>query len=370
MVKAAARTDNTIRTHDGTEAGARNSHVSADSSLPPRFPSGWFSAGFSHEIRPGQCVSRRFMGQEIVVFRTSSGRLFVFDAYCPHLGAHLGHGGTVRGEVLRCPFHGFTFDGSGACAGTPYPDKRTPAMRVGTWPVREVGGAITIYYDPHRRPPTWELGGPTADGRWRTLRTKTWRFRGHPQETSENAVDFGHLTELHKFSRTRVLERPQLDGPRLTLRWVFTWSPGLWLENLLANRGVSIQASSKVTVDGLGFSMVETAISPLGLYYRQLVLATPVDHEHVDLRTSVSLRRFADQGKRWRPLHFLGEAVAERLLLVAIKRELERDIKVWRAKAYLPSPKLAHGDGPIGPYRVWARQFYQTGEHDDDIRHA
>jgi phenylpropionate dioxygenase-like ring-hydroxylating dioxygenase large terminal subunit len=311
-------------------------------------------------------VARRFAGQEIVVFRTASGRLSALDAYCPHLGAHLGHGGTVAQEELRCPFHGFTFDGSGACTGSPYDGKRTPAMRVGSWPVREVAGAIMIYHDPRRREPSWELGGPAPGGRWRALRTKKWQFRGHPQETSENAVDFGHLTELHGFSRTRVLERPRLDGPRMTLKWAFAFSLGSRFEALLANRGVSMVATSKLTVDGLGFSMVETTVSPFGLSYRQLVLATPVDAEQVELRTSVSLRRFADQRKRWRPLHFVGEALIERLILAAIGRELERDIVVWRAKSYLPVPRLAPGDGPIGQYRVWARQFYQPEERADD----
>ena len=30
-------------------------------------------------------------------------------AHCPHMGAHLGFGGRVVGEAIRCPMHGFSF---------------------------------------------------------------------------------------------------------------------------------------------------------------------------------------------------------------------------------------------------------------------
>lgn len=45
------------------------------------------------------------------------GELRVFDAFCPHQGAHLGHGGSLDDDCLRCPFHGFHFDPEGRCIG-------------------------------------------------------------------------------------------------------------------------------------------------------------------------------------------------------------------------------------------------------------
>ena len=38
----------------------------------------------------------------------------VMHAFCPHMGAHLGMGGVVVGNLLQCPFHGWSFDTSGA----------------------------------------------------------------------------------------------------------------------------------------------------------------------------------------------------------------------------------------------------------------
>ena len=75
-------------------------------------------------------LRRRFMGEDVVIYRTAGGVLRVVEPYCPHLGAHLGYGGKVQGEELVCPFHHFRFDASGACAATSY----------GTAPLGVAGG--------------------------------------------------------------------------------------------------------------------------------------------------------------------------------------------------------------------------------------
>jgi phenylpropionate dioxygenase-like ring-hydroxylating dioxygenase large terminal subunit len=78
--------------------------------LPP-YPNGWYCVGLSKDLVSGQVKSVQFIGEELVLFRTASGKVHAMDAYCPHLGGHFGHGGTVEGETIRCPFHGFCFDG-------------------------------------------------------------------------------------------------------------------------------------------------------------------------------------------------------------------------------------------------------------------
>lgn len=55
-------------------------------------------------------------------WRGESGAAYIADAYCPHLGAHLGVGGKVKKECIECPFHGWTFEGSddGKLVNIPY----------------------------------------------------------------------------------------------------------------------------------------------------------------------------------------------------------------------------------------------------------
>ena len=86
-------------------------------SLPP-YPTGWYAFGLASELAPGGVLSRPFMGDDLVVYRTRSGVLRAVEPYCPHLGAHLGHGGRVDGELIVCAFHAFAYDTAGACVRT------------------------------------------------------------------------------------------------------------------------------------------------------------------------------------------------------------------------------------------------------------
>ncbi|MDJ0010553.1 Rieske 2Fe-2S domain-containing protein, partial [Gordonia alkanivorans] len=66
-------------------------------------PTGWLQVAWSTEIAVGTVHTMNYFGREMVAWRSRSGRISVFDAYCEHIGAHLGHGGHVEGENLVCP---------------------------------------------------------------------------------------------------------------------------------------------------------------------------------------------------------------------------------------------------------------------------
>src|SRR5688572_9753260 len=93
------------------------------------FPRGWFAVAFSSDVPAQGVVAMRYFGRDLIAYRGTSGRAFVTEAYCPHLGAHLAHGGVVEGETIRCPFHGWKFEG-GKCVGVPYTDKIPPKARI------------------------------------------------------------------------------------------------------------------------------------------------------------------------------------------------------------------------------------------------
>ena len=90
------------------------------SRFPFPIPNGWFAMCFSDELVAGQIKRLRYVARELVAMRGDDGVARVFDAHCAHLGAHIGHGGKVEGDGVRCPFHGWRFDGSGACVEVPY----------------------------------------------------------------------------------------------------------------------------------------------------------------------------------------------------------------------------------------------------------
>ena len=52
-------------------------------------------------IWPSVSPNLRYFDQELVIFRTESGAVKVLDAYCPHMGAHLGYGSVIRRVEAR-----------------------------------------------------------------------------------------------------------------------------------------------------------------------------------------------------------------------------------------------------------------------------
>ena len=67
-------------------------------------PFGWFVVCYSDELAKGEVKPVTYFERELVVWRGEDGAPRVLDAYCPHLGAHLGYGGKVNGQRYSMPF--------------------------------------------------------------------------------------------------------------------------------------------------------------------------------------------------------------------------------------------------------------------------
>ena len=65
---------------------------------------GWYLVAYQDEVPPG--VAPLDVGGRRLMTVREDDRVRVFDADCPHRGAHLGHGGRVVGDCVECPFHG------------------------------------------------------------------------------------------------------------------------------------------------------------------------------------------------------------------------------------------------------------------------
>src|SRR5262249_47520032 len=101
----------------------------------PAFPTGWFRVADARDLAVGSVRALHCLGQDLVLWRSADGAARVFDAHCPHLGAHLGVGGRMVDGALQCPFHGWRFDAGGACVGAP--GRRAPTAGLRAWAVRE-----------------------------------------------------------------------------------------------------------------------------------------------------------------------------------------------------------------------------------------
>lgn len=130
----------------------------------PRHPTGWFAVAFSRDLAPGELTPLRCFGRELVLHRGESGRAVLMDAYCPHRGAHMGHGGTVRRHEIRCPVHHWRVGPDGACTAIPWAD-RPMKVDVGTFPLVDRNGVIGAWHDAAQGPPSWQPSThPLPDG--------------------------------------------------------------------------------------------------------------------------------------------------------------------------------------------------------------
>ncbi len=103
----------------------------------------WHPVGLSHSIEAGSSAGTRLFGQELVVWRDTSGMAHVWEDRCPHRGMKLSFG-FVRGDHIACLYHGWQYDRGGYCQYIPaHPDLEVPkTFKVPVYLTQEQGGMI------------------------------------------------------------------------------------------------------------------------------------------------------------------------------------------------------------------------------------
>ena len=178
--------------------------------FPFPIPNGWFQVAYSDELAPRELRGLHYFDSELVLYRGEDGRARVLDAYCPHLGAHLGCGGEVRGNRIRCPFHAWEFDSDGKCVAIPYAEKIPPKASIRSWPVDEKNGMIMVHHHKQEKPPSFEVPvvPEYASPEWTDYYRRDWIIRSRNQEMAENSVDPAHFMYVH---RTQELPRAEAE---------------------------------------------------------------------------------------------------------------------------------------------------------------
>ncbi|MFO0684333.1 MAG: Rieske 2Fe-2S domain-containing protein [Sandaracinus sp.] len=326
--------------------------VDPSANLYANFPSGWFLLALSTELRPGQLLTRRLAGRDVVLFRTESGRAAAVDPYCPHMGAHFGHGGCVKGEGIVCPFHAFAFAPDGKCIATGYGTPPPPKLRVASYEVHETHGLVLVWLGTAGEAPTFRVPDIDLTG-WMDATYKTYDMRGHPQETSENSCDLGHLGIVHGYKSVKILRELRPDPGYLSVKYAMD-RPYIQELAFLGD----LYAEFFIHVYGLGYSRVEVEVPRFGLRTRHLVFATPTDTERLRLTIGFAHERIGPKSLLARLPTEVVNRIVRRLGMFAFSHDVQQDFDVWNHKKYVHPPQLAVGDGPIGTYRRWAKQFY------------
>jgi phthalate 4,5-dioxygenase oxygenase subunit len=117
----------------------------------------WFPALLTEELSEpdGAPVRVRLLGEDLIAFRDSRGEVGLVSAYCPHRRAPMFFGRNEE-RGLRCVYHGWKFDRSGACVDMPSepPDSLFKSkVRIEAYPTYEAGGIVWTYMGPPEQQP-------------------------------------------------------------------------------------------------------------------------------------------------------------------------------------------------------------------------
>jgi phenylpropionate dioxygenase-like ring-hydroxylating dioxygenase large terminal subunit len=160
----------------------------------------WMPAIASEELPTPDSppVRIKLLGEELIGYRTTSGAVGVVQNACPHRGASLFFGRNEE-EGLRCVYHGWKFDVTGACVDMPSEPAESnfrTKVRARAYPTRERNGVIWAYLGPRERdnlPPLPELEGNMHDEYTVTVlyRANNW------MQGIEGELDTLHAAFLH-----------------------------------------------------------------------------------------------------------------------------------------------------------------------------
>jgi len=306
-------------------------------------PNGWFAVAGSDNLATGDVTSVHYLDQDLVLFRGDDGAARVFDAHCPHLGAHLGVGGRVCGDGIACPFHGWRFDGGGRLVEVPGLD-RPPRAAARAWDVCERNGRIFVWHHAEGAPPSFKVTAYRSDeADWTPWRSSTYRVRVHVQDLTENIIDRSHFSTVHDMAPP--------DAEQFEVRFS---GPSMIVDQSLKVTAVSetgFEVHTRTTTCGPGIVAVEVDQAPIEML--TYITQTPVDDEITEIGLHFSMKRLPDAAAT--------ESISE-LNDQVTNLQFTQDVPIWEHKIYRERPILTRADGPVAQYRRWFRQFYSAAD--------
>lgn len=315
-------------------------------------PFGWFMVEYSEDLAVGEVKPLYYFGRDLVLWRGGDGEARITGAYCKHLGAHMGHGGRVKGNHLECPFHAWEYNEKGQVVHVPYAKKIPPSAArpcKTRWPVIETNKQILTWYHPYGKEPKWD---PVAfdqvhDPDWTNYDKHEWIVYGPVQNMAENGVDAAHFKYIHGTASF----------------------PDYAIEFKGIERTASVEAkmpTPKGEVDGkisYGTTGPGQAWTKFEGISETLMVAgmTPIDQERTHIRFAFTQPKAEAEG----PSANLAKAIRREIC-----KQLDQDKVVWDRQKYKPKPGICDGDGPILAFRKFFAQFYaEQGDNGKNITH-
>jgi phenylpropionate dioxygenase-like ring-hydroxylating dioxygenase large terminal subunit len=164
----------------------------------------------------GEPVRVTLLGERLVVFRDTSGRLGLIDRACAHRCADLFFGRNEE-NGLRCSYHGWKYDVEGRCVDMPTEDASSTFkdhIRLTSYPVRERAGVLWAYMGPKEQMPELpEFEWARVPDNYRFV---SWNFQDNNfVQAIDGGIDTVHSVYLHSaLDSHRRLDEWQAQGKR------------------------------------------------------------------------------------------------------------------------------------------------------------
>ena len=158
----------------------------------------WLPAVTSYElpVPDGPPLRLRLLGENLIAFRDSAGRVGILGNACPHRGASLFFGRNEE-DGLRCVYHGWKYDVTGACIDMPSEPGESnfkSKVRATAYPAIERNNIVWTYMGPRSVPPPLpRIPGNMAEDCRVTIQMRDCSF----MQALEGDIDTVHASFLH-----------------------------------------------------------------------------------------------------------------------------------------------------------------------------
>ena len=295
---------------------------------------GWFLLAFESELK--QPLTPVAFGDRRLMVVNQQGRVAVYDADCPHRGAHLPQCGRLDGDVVVCGFHGHRIalgPGTGELRLTPYPafvHQGLVWVKLSDEACPDLPTALCALEDDHTFLPGFALSAKTSI-----------------EIVIENGFDAAHFPSVHGLSMEPLFKTCEGKDGSLNVTGVFEFPRSHW------NADRTTSAPVRVKYHGCAFSpgvFVASLEGEAPFNYRIITTATP---EPVFPSCTVRVTLVLPNLPNGEPpnAHF------SKSLLDASRDGLDKDCAIWNGINLAAANRYTNQDHASLAFKAYCRTF-------------
>jgi phenylpropionate dioxygenase-like ring-hydroxylating dioxygenase large terminal subunit len=316
--------------------------------IPPLLTNTWVFIGYVNEVKNETVKSVTYMNKNLILWKSKAGVISLQDAYCPHMGAHLGFG-KVHEENLICAFHKRSFNNDGICIGRGKKNK--------SYPLSQIQHLIFAWFGedtPSWHMPNFFIGFPNDSSlEWKIFKSKKMNYDFHPKDLLDNTVDALHFKTFHKQCISyKPIEILKFSAYYFISKVVFLGNPNMKMGKKDMELELITESYGPCTL------VVNSTVKVLNqkFIFKFLFLCTPLVNDNTDYTLAVcSVVDTKNIPLTRRILEYIYNYYAFYMQVKEFKKESNI---IWKNKTYLATPDLSEKETAMLMYTKWYEKFY------------